>query len=87
MEPIDLGDIVESLNGRDKGSIYIVKSIENEYVYLVDGKGKTIDKPKKKKAKHIKLLNKTCEVLKQKLTTNKSVQDAEVRRWLREETE
>ena len=47
-------DIVISMCGHDKGRIYALLYEEDGYVYLADGKTKTLQKPKKKKLKHIK---------------------------------
>ena len=44
-----IGDIVISISGHDMGEWYVVKEIQNEFVYLIDGKLKLIDKPKKTK--------------------------------------
>ncbi|MEG0961831.1 MAG: KOW domain-containing RNA-binding protein [Lachnospiraceae bacterium] len=47
-----------SKSGHDKGSIYvIIKEEANEY-YLANGKNKTIEKPKRKKEKHIQIIKK-----------------------------
>ena len=48
-----IGRLVVSNNGRDKGNFYIVANIKEEYLYLVNGSTKTIEKPKKKKKKHV----------------------------------
>ncbi|MEG2934932.1 MAG: RNA-binding protein [Clostridium sp.] len=55
MEIIDLlGRVVYSRAGRDKEKYYIITSILNEnYVYISDGRLRKINKPKKKKLKHI----------------------------------
>lgn len=46
--------IVRSKAGRDKGRLFIVISDEqNGYVNIVDGMLRTLDKPKRKKQKHI----------------------------------
>lgn len=51
-------EIVMSTAGRDLGNIYIVKEILDEnYVNVIDGKAKTILKPKRKKQKHLVSLN------------------------------
>lgn len=56
MSNIVVGMLAKSLAGHDKGSVYLIQYIEGEYVYLVDGKLKTIEKPKKKKQKHIQII-------------------------------
>ena len=83
MNEIKIGDYVESLRGRDTNNVYIVKQVDGEYIYLVDGKGKTVDKPKKKKIKHVKLLNQNCKILAEKFANNLNVFDAEIRKHIR----
>lgn len=83
MNEIKIGDYVESLRGRDTNNVYIVKHVDGDYVYLVDGKGKTVDKPKKKKIKHVKLLNQNCKILAEKFANNLNVFDAEIRKHIR----
>ena len=47
-------EVVESKAGRDQGTIYLISEILDEnYVNLIDGKYRTISKPKRKKIKHI----------------------------------
>jgi ribosomal protein L14E/L6E/L27E len=48
--------ICESLQGRDKGNLYvIVQVLDNEYVLVTDGERKKLSCPKKKNMKHIRL--------------------------------
>lgn len=57
---IKCGSYVKSLAGRDKGRINVVvhlDSAECEYVYIADGLCRRIEKPKKKKLRHLALLN------------------------------
>ena len=49
---MEVGQVVFSKNGRDKGKIFIVVSLEGEYVFLADGQLRPLNKPKKKKARH-----------------------------------
>ena len=52
---INKGCIVVSSSGRDKGKYFFVLDLLSEdYVLIVDGKFRCIEKPKKKKIKHIK---------------------------------
>ncbi len=54
-----LGQLVVSLSGRDKGCICTVVGISDDegYVFIADGKIRKVEKPKKKKLKHIKPIN------------------------------
>ena len=51
-----LGQLVVSLTGRDKGCICAVVGISEDegYVLIADGKIRKVEKPKKKKLKHLK---------------------------------
>ncbi len=54
MTSLRKGQIVRSLAGRDKGQILIVVDrFDNSHVLIVDGKRRLLDKPKKKKEKHL----------------------------------
>ena len=56
-DTFNVGDIVLSRMGRDSGRHYIIMSAEENYVYICDGDFHKVDKPKKKKLKHIKATN------------------------------
>lgn len=53
MQKIKQGQLVRSTAGHDKEQFYIIIGVDEEYVYLVDGKLKTLEHPKKKNRKHI----------------------------------
>lgn len=56
MEPVS-GMIVRSAAGRDKGKFLVVIRADEEFVYVADGKERKLDKPKKKRIKHVKFTN------------------------------
>ena len=47
------GMLARSKAGHDKGCIYVIILVENEYVYLADGGLRPLRRMKKKKRKHI----------------------------------
>ena len=50
------GDIVLALRGRDSERMFVVVGlIDDDYVFIADGKSRKADLPKKKKIKHISL--------------------------------
>ena len=55
---VETGMLAKSRAGHDKGHLYVIYNADETYVYLVDGKTRTIDKPKKKKRKHVQII---CE--------------------------
>lgn len=79
-----IGQIVFSKCGRDQGKPFIVISIEEEYVYLVDGKLRKIDSPKLKKKKHVQKTSTTIEWIKQKIVEENRLTNNDVRKALEE---
>lgn len=83
MENIRPGQVVISKAGRDKKRRFIVKSIIDEnHVYISDGDLRKIEKPKKKKLKHIKVTNIIADTIGKKLSENGNVEDFEIRDFL-----
>ena len=60
---INIGDIVISIMGHDRGEYYLVLDCDNDFVYLADGRLKTVNKPKKKNKKHVSRLGKSDEFI------------------------
>lgn len=82
--PVEIGRVVLSRSGRDKGRAFlIVEVIESPYVLIVDGGLRRLAKPKKKKLKHLDLQPMVLENIQEKLTQGKKVFDAELRSALK----
>ncbi|MBQ4065784.1 MAG: KOW domain-containing RNA-binding protein [Clostridia bacterium] len=73
-----VGRIVVSLCGHDNGRLYLVVGEENEYLFLADGKIRRLQKPKRKKIKHIR------PILPERRCVPAVMTDGCLRRWLRE---
>ncbi len=54
---IQIGSVVFSKAGHDKGSILLVVGMEKDIAYVSDGKLRKIENPKKKKLKHLQGTN------------------------------
>ena len=72
------GMVVYSKAGRDKGAPFIVLKCEGEYAYLTDGQSRPLNKPKKKKLKHIQPTNTTIEDIKHKIEHNLHIMDSDI---------
>ena len=55
------GQVVYSKSGRDKRRPFIVVDSDEQYVYLVDGDLRKLEKPKKKKFMHVQIVNVVIE--------------------------
>ena len=79
---IDRSDIIVSLAGRDKGQFFFVVDTEEQYVFIADGKGRRLEKPKRKKRKHIQKVQQTDSRVAEKIRTGDKVLNSELRREL-----
>lgn len=53
-----IGMLAVSKAGHDSKTTYVIIGEDDEYVYLADGKIRTVDRPKKKNKKHIQVIRK-----------------------------
>jgi ribosomal protein L14E/L6E/L27E len=77
-------DIVTALAGREKGKCFFVLDVSDGYAYLADGKGRKLEKPKKKKLKHLQLRAKSENRTALKIKEGSKVTNSEIRRALAE---
>ncbi len=78
-----IGELARSKAGHDKDEIFVIINIEDEYVYLIDGKNRKIEKPKKKKMKHIQPIHYIDSELQNKLNSNVKLQNEDIRKALK----
>lgn len=82
MNNLVVGDLVTSIAGHDFGNPYVIIQIDNEYVYLVDGKIRTLERPKKKKMKHVNKMEQFDRSLVEKIIS-KTVKNEEIKRAIK----
>lgn len=79
---IQKADVVRSLRGRDSGELFFVLSTDGVYALVVDGKGRRLEKPKKKKLRHLEFVERSGDRTDSKLRTGEKVTNSELRRAL-----
>ncbi len=78
------GQIVYSKAGRDAGRVFIVLDVLNgSYALIADGELRKVEKPKKKKIKHLAITGYVAEELGHKLTNKVRVTNSEIKKTLR----
>ena len=77
-----IADVVISTAGRDAGSLFYVIGTEDAYLLLVNGKDRTIEKPKRKKRKHASKVLRSETRVADKLRAGDKVLNSELRRDL-----
>ena len=79
---ISKSDIVISLAGHDKGKLFFVIDTDGVYVTLVDGKGRRVEKPKRKKLIHVRKVLRSDSKLAEKIRSCEHILNTELRREL-----
>ena len=79
---IYVSDVVVSTAGRDQGRLYYVISTDDLFLMLVNGKDRTLDKPKRKKRRHVQKVLRSETRVAAKLISGDKVLNSELRRDL-----
>lgn len=81
---IKVGSVVLSTAGHDSGNYFVVLEVENEdFVKICDGKNRTLEKPKRKKIKHLKDTFLILDEIAEKLNANKVVHNKNIQTALK----
>lgn len=79
-----VGHIVISLAGRDKERLFYVLKTEENFVYLADGKLRRIENCKKKRRRHVRIVESSQSDVGERLRSGKEVLNSEMRKALLE---
>ena len=82
MNEFEIGAYAVSTAGHDSGKYYVIYQMDSEYVYLVDGRIRSFDRPKKKKKMHVKMLAQMNQDLADKVI-NQTVKQEEIKRAIK----
>lgn len=75
IDSVERGMLARSKAGHDKGKVYVIYELDETDVYLVDGKIRTKENPKKKKKKHVQIICKQHDI--------SQMDDVEIKRILK----
>ena len=79
---IHISDVVVSTAGRDQGDLFYVINEDANYLMLANGKDRTLDKPKRKKRRHVQKVLRSETRVAAKLASGDKVLNSELRRDL-----
>ena len=82
IESIIVSDVVEATAGRDAGKWFYVIATEDPFVLLCNGKDRPLEKPKRKKCKHVRKVLRPDTRVAAKITSGDKVLNSELRRDL-----
>lgn len=80
---LSVGQVVISKAGHDKGDAFIVIALQYDYCLLVDGKRRTLEKPKQKKIKHVQPVNLINADLAKRILSGEYLLDADFAKAIR----
>ena len=81
---IERGRLARSRAGRDKGRLCVVTEVlDEDFVLTRDGRLRTLDRPKKKRKKHLQPLF----ALNKDVAAGRTLEDHALRSWICEEEE
>ncbi len=79
-----VGSVVLAKAGRDAGRLFVVLDvIDDAYLMLCDGKLRKVEKPKKKKIRHVRLLPYRMEAAAEAQANRQILNNYEVRDYLK----
>ena len=79
---INVSDVVVSTAGHDAGAWFYVINEDPVFLFLANGKDRTLDKPKRKKRKHVQKVLRSETRVAAKLRLGDKVLNSELRRDL-----
>ena len=74
-----IGCFATSIAGHDHNNIYVIIDADDEYVYLVDGKIRKVNNPKKKKLKHVQLIKRTDDTRACRINNNVALSNEDIK--------
>ena len=79
---ITISDVVETTAGRDAGQWFYVIDADPVFLLLANGKDRTLEKPKRKKRKHVQKVLRSETRVAEKIRSGDKVLNGELRRDL-----
>ena len=79
---IATADVVSSTAGRDQGQLFYVMDADDQFVTLVNGRNRPVEKPKRKKRKHVEKVLRSETRVAEKIRSGDKVLNGELRRDL-----
>ena len=79
---IEISDVVETTAGRDAGQRFYVINADPVFLLLANGKDRTLEKPKRKKRKHVQKVLRSETRVAAKIMEGNKVLNSELRRDL-----
>ena len=73
-------NIVTSTAGRDKGEVFFVLATEGDFLLLADGRRRRVENPKRKRRKHVELVQEGSGPAADKIRSSEKITNSELRK-------
>lgn len=84
MKAFEKGMLARSKAGHDTGKVYVVMQADEEFVYLADGRCRTVDKQKKKRRKHIQIIYRIPAILQEKMENGEELRNEHIQKAIKD---
>lgn len=74
------GMLAKSIAGHDQNQIYVIIREEGDFLFLCDGRLKTVDKLKRKNKKHVQLIKDIPDELAEKLAKGSVIYNEDIKK-------
>lgn len=78
-----IGQVVESITGRDISTRYLIVKIQGNMLFASDGRKRKIVNPKKKNIRHVSVYKQVFEEIAKRIQADRKVTDEEIRSALK----
>ena len=78
----NISDVVKATAGRDQGKLFYVIGEDEQFLLLANGKDRPLDRPKRKKRKHVQKVLRAETRVAEKIKRGDKVLNSELRRDL-----
>ena len=78
----NISDVVKATAGRDREKLFYVVGLDEQFLFLANGKDRPLDRPKRKKRKHVQKVLRSETRVAEKLKHGDKVLNSELRRDL-----
>lgn len=83
MNKFQKGMIVKNKAGRDGEHIYIVLKTDEQFVYVVDGDKRTLQKPKRKNPRHLQQTGKIADIIINEASKDITSENAKIKKEIK----
>jgi|GEM_PF-488548 len=84
LNAVQIGHLVSSIKGRDRGKFYLVVKVESQsMVRVADGEGRKVENPKRKNVKHLNFFEVIAGIVSDKALKGKRITNEDIRKELK----